>query len=189
MKSMFAITLLMLSAVASAATDLPTDSVLQLSSRLTDQDGREFQLSDRHGHVQMVSMFYSSCRFMCPLLIDSGLGVDHALTAAERAKLRVLLVSLDPARDTPPVLLALATKRKLDSQRWTLARTDNQGVRKLAAVLDIRYRQLADGEFNHSSVLILLDADGRILARTEKLGAIPDPSFMEAIRKALRTSS
>jgi protein SCO1/2 len=87
------------------------------------------------------------------------------------------------------VLQALATKRKLDLQRWTLARTDKDGVRKLAAVLDIRYRQLADGEFNHSSVLILLDADGRILARTEKLGAVPDPAFLAAVRKALGKAS
>ena len=59
-------------------------------------------------------------------------------------------------------------------------------MRKLAALLGIRYRQLADGEFNHTSVLILLDAEGRILARTEKLGAKPDPAFLAAVRKALR---
>ena len=187
MKALFATALLLLSGVASAAAPIPSDSVLQLTNRFTDQDGRNFQLADRRGQAQVVSMFYSSCRFVCPLLIDSGLGVDHALTAAERAKLRVLLVSMDPVRDTVPVLKALASKRKLDLGRWTLARTEKDGVRKLAALLDIRYRQLADGEFNHTSVLILLDSQGRILARTEKLGAKPDPAFLAAVRKALRT--
>ena len=40
-------------------------------------------------------------------------------------------------------------------------------------------RQLANGEFNHSSAkLILLDADGRILARSDKVGSVPDPAFV-----------
>jgi protein SCO1/2 len=51
-------------------------------------------------------------------------------------------------------------------------------------VLGVRYRQLADGDFNHTSALLLLDADGRILARTEKLGGVPDPEFLAAVRQA-----
>ncbi len=188
MKSIFATAMLMLSGAVAAATPLPADSVLQLSNRFTDQDGKSFVLSERRGHVQVVSMFYSSCKFVCPLLIDSGLGLDKALAPAERARLRVLLISLDPVRDTTAALNALATKRKLDRTRWTLARTDKDGVRKMAALLDVRYRQLADGEFNHTSGLILLDSEGRILARTEKLGATPDPAFLAAVRKALKAS-
>lgn len=45
-------------------------------------------------------------------------------------------------------------------------------------------RALADGEFNHTSALILLDADGRILARTELVGTRPDPEFLAAVRRA-----
>ena len=54
----------------------------------------------------------------------------------------------------------------------------------LAGVLGVRYRELADGEFNHTSALILLDAEGRVLARTEKMGAKPDPEFVAAVRRA-----
>ena len=56
----------------------------------------------------------------------------------------------------------------------------------MAGALGIRYRQLADGEFNHTSMLVLLDADGRILARTEQVGSQPDPEFVAAVRRALR---
>ncbi|NMW25113.1 SCO family protein, partial [Rhodanobacter denitrificans] len=55
-------------------------------------------------------------------------------------------------------------------------------VRQLSGVLGLQYRQLPDGEFNHSSELILLDADGRIAARTTRIGKL-DPEFVEAIRK------
>lgn len=164
---------------------LPANSLLQLSDRFTAQDGRSFKLADRRGKPQLVAMFYTSCKYMCPLLVDSARGVDHALSPSERARLVVLFVSLDPARDTPAVLAALTQKRKLDTTRWTLARSDDSAVRKLAALLGVRYRKLADGDFNHTSALILLDADGRILARTEKMGAIPDPAFLAAVKASL----
>lgn len=42
-----------------------------------------------------------------------------------------------------------------------------------------------DGEFNHTSALVLLDADGRIVARAEQMGTRPDPEFVAAVRRAL----
>jgi protein SCO1/2 len=172
-------------APAPAPKALPGDSVLRLEDRFTDQDGRAFTLAQRRGKAQLVTMFYSSCKYACPLLIDSGKGVEHALSPTERSKLRILYVSLDPARDQPKVLSALATQRKLDRARWTLATTDAAGVRRTAAVLGVRYRQLDNGEFNHSSQLILLDREGRVLARSDRLGPVPDPDFIAKIRAAL----
>jgi protein SCO1/2 len=171
---------------AAAPTALPGDSVLRVTAKFQDQAGKPFTLAQRRGGVQLVTMFYSSCPYACPLIIDTGKGIDHALSPGERAKLRVLLLSLDPKRDTPAKLAALSTKRKIDNARWTLGTSDEAGVRQTAAALGIRYRQLANGEFNHSSVMILLDADGRILARTEKIGPQPDPDFVAAVKKALR---
>lgn len=168
-----------------AATPLPGDSVLQIDHTFTNQNGKNFKLGERRGKPQLVAMFYTSCRYICPLIIDSGKGVDNALTLAERDNLSVLLVSIDPKRDTPQALMFIVNKRKLDSKRWTLARTDEKGVRTLAALLGVRYRVLADGEFNHTSALILLDAEGRVLARTETLGSKPDPQFLAAVRKAV----
>ena len=52
-------------------------------------------------------------------------------------------------------------------------------------VLGIRYRVIGDGEFNHTSALVLLDADGRVAARTEIIGSKPDPAFVAAVRKAV----
>jgi protein SCO1/2 len=49
----------------------------------------------------------------------------------------------------------------------------------------VRYRKLANGEFNHSSMLVLLDGEGRVVARTEKLGAVPDPEFLAKVRATL----
>jgi protein SCO1 len=172
---------------AIAPPTLPPDSVYQLSEMLTNQNAKPFTLAAARGHVQLVTMFYSSCQYACPLIIDSALGLEHALSAAESSRLKVLMISLDAARDTPAVLAKIASKRRLDLRRWTLARAEPLAVRKIAAVLGVRYRELANGEFNHSSQLILLDPEGRILARTEKMTTIPDAEFLATLKQALRS--
>jgi protein SCO1/2 len=179
----FALTLAQVASPAAPAV-LPADSVYQLPLRLTDQAGRSYDWSTRRGKPQLVSMFYTSCQYICPLIVESGKAMEKHLTPAQQRNLGILLLSMDPARDTPKALQAVVDKRHLDTARWTLASPPPGQVRALAGVLGIRYRQLADGEFNHTSALVLLDANGRILARTEQVGSRPDPEFLAAVRKA-----
>ena len=164
---------------------LPGDSIYQLPLPLTDSQGQTRDWRTLRGKPRLVSMFYTSCQYICPLIIESGKAVERQLSPDQQKRLGVLLVSMDPARDTPPALKKVVDQRKLDLARWTLAAPPADDVRSVAAVLGIRYRQLADGEFNHSSMLILVDANGRILARTEKIGSQPDPEFVAAVRKAV----
>ena len=164
----------------------PADSVYQLSVPLTDARGKTQDWRALEGKPRIVAMFYTSCPYMCPLIVESGKGVVHALPPAERERVGVVLISLDPARDTPAVLRDTATKRKIDTAHWMLAAPAPGDVRKIAGVLDVRYRQLADGNFNHTSVLILLDPQGRIVARTEQMGPKPDAEFLAAVRAQVR---
>ena len=163
---------------------LPAESVYHLAVPLTDQDARAATFADGRGRVRIVSMFYANCPYVCPMIVETLKRTERELTDDARARLSVLLVTLDPERDDPAALAKVATQRKLDTSRWTLARTAPEDVRKLAAVLGIQYRQLENREFNHSSALILLDADGRVLARSSVLGE-PDPEFVRAVAAAL----
>jgi protein SCO1/2 len=166
-----------------AASALPTDSVYQLPLSLTDQQGRKAPMADRRGHPVLVSMFYTSCQFVCPMLVEALRDTEAKLSAEERARLSVLMVSFDPEHDSVAVLKRTAEQRGLDSSHWTLARTDAKSVRKLAAVLGIQYRALANGDFNHTTALILLDAEGRIAGRSSQLGNA-DPAFVKLVKAA-----
>lgn len=168
---------------------LPGDSVYRVEVELSDQSGQALRFADAAGEVRLASLFYASCGYVCPLLIEQIRSIETRLDSDQKRRLRVLLISLDPKRDTPEALMELAKRRKLDLQRWTLARPIPADLRKLAAVLGVQYRQLEDGEVNHSSVISLLDAQGRILAQTSKLGVEPDPEFLAAVRAALSTSA
>lgn len=160
---------------------VPGDSVYLLEAGLQDQDGRAFTLAGLQGGPVLASMFYTSCDMVCPMIFETLHATLRALPAADRAQTRVLMVSLDPGRDTPAVLKATAQARGCDD-RWVLARGDEATTRKVAAVLGIQYRRLANGEFNHSSTIDLLDRSGRIVARSGKLGPA-DPALVAALRK------
>ena len=190
----FAICILLLSAFAFGTTAigasadtpkaLPGDSVYQLDIPLTNQDGRASKLADLRGTPVLIAMFYTSCKYVCPLIIDSMLRVDKALSPEQRSGLRVVLVSFDPSNDTPQALKAASELRHLDLARWTLARTDVESVRKLAAVLGVQYREISPGEFNHSAVISVLDKEGRNLAHSSRIGEL-DPDLLAATQREL----
>ncbi|HEX2530872.1 MAG TPA: SCO family protein [Burkholderiaceae bacterium] len=173
------------SAMAKAA--LPGNSLYHLGASLIDQDGQAFKLLSRRGQPVLISMFYNSCQFVCPMLIDTMRQTENSLTPEERSRLSMLLVTFDPVRDDIKVLKAVAGKHQLDSAHWTLARTDAASVRKLAASLGIQYRLLSNGEFNHTTTVVLLDPEGRIAGRTNKIGVV-DREFVKLVQKAIHST-
>ena len=160
-------------------------SIYNLNVTLTDAYGAQRGLDVHRGHPVLVTMFYGSCPVACPLLIDTMRSIERTASPADRERLRMLLISIDPERDTVANLSALSTSRKLDGPRWTLARTDTASVRKIAAVLGIQYRKLPDGDYNHSSIVTLLTPEGEIVAQSSQLGKA-DPEVLAALAKITR---
>ena len=178
--SLLATGLLAISGTASRAAEppaLPSNSLYQLEVKLIDQDGRAVGLDAHRGHPVLVTMFYASCPAVCPMLIDTLRATEKQLDPATRANLRVLMISIDPERDTAEALHRLAGTRHIDTRRWTLAHADAADVRTIAALLNVQYRQLPGGEFNHSTIITLLSPQGVIQTSSTKLGT-PDPALV-----------
>lgn len=177
--------LLVFAGQVSAAEALPADSVYQANISLVDQAGQQWHWNEQRGHAQIVSMFYTSCTMVCPMIVDTMKLTAQAVTSDKRDRLHLLLVSFDPATDSVGVLRDYAQRRKLSTPPWTLARTAQLAdTRQVAALLGLQYRRLPDGDFNHSSELLLLDAEGRIVARTSVIGRV-DPDFVQAVDRTL----
>jgi protein SCO1/2 len=173
--------LALLLVISVAHADSP-GSIYNLNVTLIDASGTQRGLDVHRGHPVLVTMFYGSCPMACPLLIDTMRSIERAASPADREQLRMLLISIDPERDTVANLNALGTSRRLDMARWTLARTDAASVRKIAAVLGIQYRKLPDGSFNHSSIVTLLTPEGEIAMQSSELGKA-DPELLTALAK------
>jgi protein SCO1/2 len=155
-------------------------SLYQMHEKLLNQDGQAIDLDVYRGKKVLVTMFYGSCPATCPLIIDTLRAIEKKVDDAQRQELRVLLVSIDPERDTPASLRQLADSRRIDTTRWTLAHADANAVRRIAAALGVQYKKLPDGQFSHSTVISTLDANGKIVVQSAELGHA-DPEVLQAI--------
>jgi protein SCO1/2 len=70
---------------------------------LTDHTGRAVTLSDYRGSVALVFFGYTHCPDVCPLTLARLARVLEAMGPAAK-DVQVLLVTVDPERDTPDVL-------------------------------------------------------------------------------------
>lgn len=166
-------------------TILPANSVYHLDASLENERGEFVGLDHFQGQPTLVTMFYASCPHVCPLLISTIKVTEANLSDDELEGLRVLTISIDPERDTPDVLLETLRRHAVDADRWSMVRPEPTALRPIAGIFGIRYKKLPDGEFNHSTKIVLLDRYGTQVAETDKLGR-HDPQFLDAVRAALK---
>lgn len=155
------------------------ESVYLLQETLVDQDGAKVPLDVYRGHVVVVAMFYGTCPSACPTLTRKIKDLEATLPPEQRAKVRVLMISFDPERDTPAALSTLASKHKLDTTRWKLTAATEGGAREIAAVLGVEFRKTGDGEYSHSAPITVLDERGVIVAKMASPGDAPDEVLRE----------
>lgn len=147
---------------ASKIETLSPDSLYVLDATFTDDSGRPVTLASLRGHPVVLTMFFASCGYACPLLVSDMTRMRDALPADVRADTRFVLVSFDVARDTPAALHDYRTSRHLDEQ-WMLLHGDDDAVRELAALLGVKYKQEANGSFAHSNLITILNREGEIV--------------------------
>jgi len=138
------------------------DSLYQMEATFVDDSGRSFTLGELRGRPVMLTLFFSSCGYACPLLLGDLQRIRAALPAEVRATTRLVLVSFDVRRDTPEALAAFRKQRNLDDG-FILLHAEAAGVSELAALLGVKYKEEADGNFAHSNVITVLNPAGEIV--------------------------
>jgi protein SCO1 len=72
--------------------------------KLTDQDGRPFELAQLRGKAVFFSFGFTHCPNICPSTLTDYAAIRNALPPKERDKVKFLFVSVDYPRDKPEVL-------------------------------------------------------------------------------------
>ncbi len=142
-------------------------SLYQLDSLWADDGNTTRPLNSLRGRPQIVTMFFASCEFACPLLVKDMKHIEAALPEATRTNVGFVLISFDSKRDTPA---ALARYRKLHNlgANWTLLTGTPDNVQEIAALLGVKFKMDARGQFAHSNLISLLDAGGEMA--TQQIG-------------------
>jgi len=145
------------------AASFTDQSIYQIDSTWTTDAGNPIKLAALRGRIQIVAMFFAHCEYACPVIINDMKRIKAALPETVRARVGFTLVSFDSERDTPEALNAFRNNRELHPTRWTLLRGQPDDVLELAAVLGVKFKKDARGQFAHSNLITVLNPAGEIV--------------------------
>jgi len=152
---------------------------------LTDHTGQPFSLASQRGKVVMLFFGYTMCPDVCPTTL-SKLTTVTARLGADRAQVKTVYVTVDPARDSPAVLKADLDLFDLDAVGLTGTR---EAIDKVVAMYGATYEitptpnSAAKYSVAHSTTLYIIDQDG-IIRREFPYEATAD-EIVAAIRPLL----
>lgn len=131
---------------------------------LVDQHGARFELQSLAGRPVFLTFAYGHCQIVCPALVHR---LRAALAAYPGAPPPLVVVTLDPWRDTPAALPGVARGWKLDALPG--ARVLSGPVEQVTGILRAygigSSRDEKTGDITHPGLILVLDGQGRIAYR------------------------
>lgn len=165
---------------------LPGTSLYNLNEIWLNQDGKRTPLSSLRGKLVVAAMGYTSCKEICPVTVADMMWIDRHLPPEAANKVSFVFFSFDSVVDTPERLRLYAEGHGLDLSRWSLFSSNDDTARELAAALGVAWRSTGAGDFNHTAVISLINADGVIVF--QQVGTKASSDELLAKLKALLAS-
>lgn len=172
-------------AVTAWAEAMPDDGELPPDYPRQSQPAPEVALVDQHrervslarflGRPVVVTFVFAHCQTLCPLIVDT---LKRAAPPGPGAE--VLLVSLDPWRDTPGSLPGIAERWALPANFRILSSRAADEVLAVAGAYGVPFeRDAVSGDITHPGLVFLIDPQGRLAYTLNS----PSPAW---VREALQ---
>ena len=162
-----------------------SDSLFNINDVWTSSEGKQVQLAQFSGKPTVIAMVYTSCQYVCPMIVSDMQKIEKSLSKAENGKVNYAVFSFDPDRDTPEKLKEFASSHRVNQDNWTLATSNASAVRKLAVTLGIKYKKDKSGDFDHDAVITILDSDGVVKYQQSSVGKNMDEATA-TLKKLMR---
>ena len=149
---------------------------------LTDEQGAPFTNASLKGHWTILFAGFTTCPDICPATLTLMKSVIDGM-GTEGDKVRMLLLSVDPERDTPERLKGYV---QYFDPRFKGATGPNEQLDRLARAMSFVYTKVPGATpesytMDHSAALMLINPDG------ELAGFFTAPHRREALVSDLRT--
>ena len=152
---------------------------------LTDHTGKPRRLEDFRGKAVVLFFGFTHCPDVCPTtLADIAQAIKELGPDADRVQ--VLLVTVDPERDTPE---SLGKYVSAFDPRFLGLRGDLDATKKVAAEFKIYFEKAKTGAsytVNHSTQSYVIDPRGRLrlLVRHDRIAQDLAPDLRTVLRQA-----
>jgi len=129
---------------------------------LTDQTDSTVTLADLKGQVWIADFIFTNCAGTCPMMTDKMRKLQEKLPT----EVRMVSITVDPARDTSKALAAYAAEQGATRDRWLFLTGDKQALHDLCIKgfklpLDESGGTAAE-PIAHSMRFVLVDRQGEI---------------------------
>ncbi|HEV3008223.1 MAG TPA: SCO family protein [Burkholderiales bacterium] len=131
------------------------------SFELTDHTGKPRRLEDFRGKAVVLFFGFTHCPDICPTTLAD---ISHAIQqlGPDAQRVQMLMVSVDPERDTPESLAKYVTAF---DPRFLGLRGDLEATKKVAAEFKIYFAKRKTGDsynVDHSAQSYVIDPQGRL---------------------------
>jgi cytochrome oxidase Cu insertion factor (SCO1/SenC/PrrC family) len=126
---------------------------------LADQRGQTISLDRFRGRPVLVTFAYGHCETVCPMVVADVLSAQQQVRDRSPA---VVIITLDPWRDTPNRLESIASAWHMGAETHLLSGAPAVVERALNAWRVPRVRNERTGDLSHPSMVYVIGPDGRI---------------------------
>jgi protein SCO1 len=163
---------------------IQTDSIWHTTKdiRLVNQLGDTVNLYDQRGKIIIIDLFFTSCGSICPKLTRNMAklqqsflkGGDSRKKQVDTSIVQFISISVDPDRDSVPVLREYANKMGVNSDNWWLLTGDRKAIYKFIfdeLKIDSLTRTPLDSNFVHTGYFAVLDKNMQLRGVYDGLNA------------------
>lgn len=132
---------------------------------LTGADGGRITLAHFRGKPLLVSLVYTGCADVCPLVIENLAAANSVAEATfGRGSFNILTVGFDTKRDTPDRMRSFARQHHAGGENWLFAAADAATIDRLASAVGFDFAASAGG-FDHPAQVTVVDKEGSVYSQ------------------------
>jgi protein SCO1/2 len=167
-----ALFLAVLSATAAAQQEYDREAALAVSQgalgghignyTFRDTTGQNFELDSLKGRPLVISLIYTSCHHVCPIITANiERNADIAQEALGEDAFSIVSIGFDWQVDTPDRMRMYASAKGIDTAGWHFLSGDEESVKAISKDLGFQFFPAPQG-FDHLSQTTIIDAEGRV---------------------------
>jgi len=147
----------------------------------TDTEGKSVELARLRGKPLLVSLVYTGCTDVCPVIIENlRPAIEIAQSALGQDSFTTITIGFNTYHDTPDRMRSFARERGVDLPNWLFLSGQQRAVDKLAAATGFTIMPSAGG-FDHMAQVTVIDAEGRIYQQIMG-GVFNPPAIVEPLK-------
>ena len=151
---------------------------------LTGADGGKITLAHFRGKPLIVSLVYTGCADVCPLVIENLAAASGVAEATfGRGSFNILTVGFDTKRDTPDRMRSFARQHHAGGENWLFAAADATTVDRLASAVGFDFAASAGG-FDHPAQVTVVDKEGRVYSQIYG-GSFAIPAVVDPLKSLI----